>query len=750
MFKVGEYHKQRLINLIIPLGMMTLFVLYQSWPIFTEPQFYSDDQRSNWLLALRQYDPSFLSHDYVFGNPLFQGHYIPVYLFMLHTLIRWLGGIDNAMIFLHSVMLLGYLITMFILLRYITNSNLVSALIAIASALSRNSIAQEIWAATDMRAVMPRTAFLVTTPLLCLLLFRWLPSKTWWRIPLLGFFIGLATNFHPPSGLFFLQITLTLLLLFSSTKTHPSFPNFTFQPSFSNSNLGTRVGTIFTKIALTCFGFIVGGLPTVWAVFRGILQSRQLTPSGTFQEFAAVFHWRMRTEFPFPPEQLNFVGQALTEKQQSALVILYLISIGTWLAVALWFNYRGLMKLKHRSNTLNWMLLCLLVLNIPLAYLTSTFLALDLILVAIAYWISKLIRRDYDLIDIWALTILVCAGAYSFIFSALLGWFWETFELWSLTSFFGEQARMSRFIYLPLYIFLARWFHLLLLKSRDKILAVTIVAGLLAGLTVRHWHFLDPWGPAEWGMAFCLIILAITGTWLRSSQKASLAASTYALVASLAATTYLWLYIVGVNLPWLGYLTVATALLAGLTRVGQHYPLLRWVGIVSTAGVLMFGLFFGPSLSKSDDPNFKASLRTQAMKALGLYDYGIPSDWPDSIAFYDWAKHNTAPDALFYFNDRQYEFRAFATRAVTHSWKDVGGGYYTPPLAIEYHRRFQKLEAAYQDPAQLLACAEMYGSDYIVAKDGQPLLELPIAYTNELYLVYAMDGSIKGDPALCQ
>ena len=217
MFNPEQLKKQRFLEWLIPISMMVFFVLYQSWPIFTEPQFYSDDQRSNWLLALRQQDPSFLSHDYVFGNPLFQGHYIPVYLFLLHNLIRFSGGFDQAMIFLHSIMLPAYLLSMFILLRYITGNKWLAALIAIASALARGAIAQEIWAATDMRAVMPRTAFLVTVPVLCLLLFRWLPAKEWWRIPLMGVLIGLATNFHPPSGLFFLQIALTLFFVFSQT-----------------------------------------------------------------------------------------------------------------------------------------------------------------------------------------------------------------------------------------------------------------------------------------------------------------------------------------------------------------------------------------------------------------------------------------------------------------------------------------------------------------------------------------------------
>ena len=251
-------------------------------------------------------------------------------------------------------------------------------------------------------------------------------------------------------------------------------------------------------------------------------------------------------------------------------------------------------------------------------------------------------------------------------------------------------------------------------------------------------------------MGLCLLLLAGGGVWHLTTKTPSVVAATVAVVLTFGATAYLWLYIIGVNLPLLLYLAVGCGLVCGATRMGWSNLVWRGLGLAVTASVILFGVLFGPTLSAADDPNFKAPLRTQAVKALGLYEYGTPSEWPDSIAFYEWAKNNTDAEALFYFNDRQYEFRAFAVRAVTHSWKDVGGGYYTPPLAIEYYRRFQQLDTAYEDPARLLACAEAYQADYIVAKDGQPSLNLPIAYANELYLVYAMDGSMPGDPTLCQ
>ncbi|MCL4302811.1 MAG: hypothetical protein KJ077_44395 [Anaerolineae bacterium] len=730
---------------VVPIGLLTLFVLYQSWPIFTEPQFYSDDQRSNWLLAIRQADPTFLQHDYAFGNPLFQGHYIPLYLLLLRGLLQLAGSVDGAMILLHSLMLPGYLIGMFVLLRYVTGNNLVAAFVAIVSALLRGSIAQEFWAATDMRAVMPRTAFLIAAPWLFLLLFRWLPGALAQSQPAglprndftaglsspaldmrrflgLGLLAGLAANLHPPSGLFSIQIILTLIIVFSAS-------------AVSRQTLSRLFGV--------GVGAVIGGLPTLWAVLAGIVKSRQLTPAGTFQEFADILHWRMRTEFPFPPEQMNLAGISLESSQQSLIAILYLLGMGVWLAAAIGLRRQG--RLRAGGRPLNWLLIGLVALNLPLVYLVSAFSALDLILVAAAYWASRLARRDDDALDRQLLAVLVCAAAYSFVASAVLGWFWQTFELWSLTSFFGEQARMSRFIYLPLYIFLARWLYRLWQQRQERATTIAIIAGLVGGLVVRHWHFLDAWGPAEWGMGFSLIALAVAGVWLFAAPPQPVGAKVI-LGISVSATAYLWLYIAGlVVFPGLWVLALLSGGLTVIVKTVWPYPAWRYLAGAAWLAVILFGLFGGPLLlTPADAP---APLHTQAVKTLGLYDYGLPSDRPDSLALYAWARTQTEPKALFYFNDRQYEFRFLAQRAVTHSWKDVGGGYYTPPLAIEYYRRFQKLEAAYENPDQLLACAQAYGVDYIITKPEQNSLDLPVAYANELYRVYAVDKARPARPS---
>ena len=191
---------------------------------------------------------------------------------------------------------------------------------------------------------------------------------------------------------------------------------------------------------------------------------------------------------------MNFVGTVLGPEWQNRLAILYLVLMSLWLVLALWFLSRDRLWLEERGPSQTWMLIAVLSINIPLAYLVTTFLALDLVLIAVAYWCVPLINRDYDSIDVWSLAILVCAGAYSFVLSGVLGWIWEAFEIWSLTSFYGEQGRLSRFVYLPLFIFLARWLHLLWTSKREKLLSATIISGVIAGLVVRHWHFLDPWG----------------------------------------------------------------------------------------------------------------------------------------------------------------------------------------------------------------------------------------------------------------
>jgi hypothetical protein len=693
-------------KIITPLLIALIFIIYQSWPLFVEGPDYNDDQNNIYLLATRRGAPTFLAEDYAYGNSDFLRFYTPLYLDTVHYLMIGLGSYDAAMVALHSLMLPIYLLTMFILLHYLSGDIWVALIVTLFSALARPAMASELWGAAGMRLVYPRTAFLAIAPFLFWLTFRWLSRPEWQRVALLGLLGGLSANLHPPSGMFFIQIFTTLILTFGCA-------------SFAEA---------IWKIGLIALTSILGGLPTFIPLLQNLRRPIGDQETPPFDRFAAVVHERLLSIMPLPADQVMLPGGPLTYEQQFGLAIAGMI-LGVGLVfVALWQKSRRQLR---RRPLIAWLLL----ITLPLAYLVTIFSALDLILVTLAYWVVRLVRQDEDQLDLYALGILSCAAIYSYVGSAMIGQFWETFEVWPLTAFYSEQPRMSRFVYLPLFIFMARWMVLLLYQNRNRIIGVLITTGLIAGMIVRHWHFRDPWGMAEWGMAASLLLLALAGIW--SCLEWHWPSWTESIIFGIiiAAVLYLWLYILGV--PYLYILVSLTVLAGGLLYYFQILSLSQWQWGAALIVIIATGWLFahGKVALYNERP-----LRVQAYKTLNLYQYPGPDQRDlDAQAMRNWIKANTPPYSVFYYNDRQLEFRAQTHRAVTHSWKDLGGAYYTPVLLIEYYDRFKKLEAAYESPQRLLTCARAYRADYIVAQPQQPDLPLPLVYSNDSYRVYAVE-----------
>jgi hypothetical protein len=516
--------------------------------------------------------------------------------------------------------------------------------------------------------------------------------------------------------LFFVQILVTLTLVFSCS-------------SWLEASW---------KIPLIGLSSLLGALPTFGPMVQSLLHSAAAPQFPPFDRVDFVIHERSISIFPFPADQMMLPWGAISQSRQMNLAIAGLILILGWVAIAYWQRHRS-------GSARQWLIAALLLISLPFTYLVTIFSALDLILATAAYWLVRLIRRDEDQLDLYALAILVCATFYAFCGSALLGWLWRTFELWSLTSFYSEQARMARFVYLPLFLFMGRWLVFLLYRSQHRVLGAIVTAGLVAGLVVRHWHFRDAWGAAEWGMGASLLLLAAAGIyscfagnwpdWLRPIGCG----------LGIGATAYLWVYILG--WPYPGLAAAVVGGIGALIYSSQRLSLGQWQLAAGLAVIIALGWLFaqGKVVIYNDRP-----LRVQAYKALGLYQYPSPDqEERDAQAMYDWIKLNTPHQALFYYNDRQLEFRTQAQRAVTHSWKDLGGAYYTPLLLVDYYDRFEKLESAYQSPVTLLACALAYQADYVVTQTDQPDLPLPSVYQNVTYKVYAVEQTTDIDRAAC-
>jgi hypothetical protein len=507
---------------------------------------------------------------------------------------------------------------------------------------------------------------------------------------------------------------------------------------------------------------ILGALPTFFPLLQNLGYSNSDQEIPPFDRFALIVHERLLSILPLPPDQVMLPNGPLSYEWQIGLVLAGLVLGLIWVGLATWQKWRP-----GRYQRL--LIIGLLVISLPLAYLVTIFSALDLVLATLAYWIIRLVRQDEDRVDRYALGVLACTAIYAYVGSTVLGWFWQTLEVWSLTSFYGEQPRMSRFVYLPFFIFLARWVVLLLQQSRNRIIGVVVTIGLVAGLIVRHWHFRDPWGSAEWGMGASLLALTLAGIWsclgwraivqndvsVYGSEQArdlrhldgrdTVWSDVGVLGISIAAAIYAWLYILGV--PQSGWVAAATALGGCLVYFYRKLSLKQWQLIGGLVITMALGWLFaqGKVEMYNEQP-----LRIQAHKALGLYQYQPPDQKAqDALAMYDWVQANTLPQARFYYNDRQLEFRSHTHRAVTHSWKDLGGAYYTPLLLIEYYERFGRLEGAWETPEKLIACAEAYQADYIVSLSDQPDLPLSLVYKNESYKVYSVEAAPHRDQAIC-
>ena len=175
---------------------------------------------------------------------------------------------------------------------------------------------------------------------------------------------------------------------------------------------------------------------------------------------------------------------------------------------------------------------------------------------------------------------------------------------------------------------------------------------------------------------------------------------------------------------------------AGLYLIGRYWQLDPTARLAATAGgalalLLLWGL---------------GSQMTNAWYNRPVYDLAhqllpLPTTdeqrHQDTLALYAWARTESAVDALFYYNS--LDFRYGAQRSITHAWKDLGLAYYGRVNLVPYARRIVDFDAGYRDPDVMLALAKAENVDYIIL---EPIvgfsLELPIAYRNASYTVYAL------------
>jgi hypothetical protein len=387
------------------------------------------DQANIGTMVARHADPSLYARDYVFHDTRLFRFYTPAYLASIGTLVRWTGSFDAALATLAPVVLALYLIGSFLLLHEITRRSLPAAIISVVSAFPKATIAATFWGVAGADVVMPRTLFTMAIPWLVLSWFLWSEERTWWKLPLVSFCVGLAANFHPVSGFVLLQILLVVLCV--------------------GEGMGLRA---LARAALCGASAVLGVWPTLSNFVRNSVLAQQASAEGPipFRVVYMVLHERLGTLFPVHPQFLTLGPISLGPAEQMTVVALYLGAMLLIGVASLRARAAGAPRLRRRT-----LFTLLFSVQLPLAFLLTRFEEPGLIgVVALSAFLSR--HRDPDVWDWRFLGWMIAVISLGYVALPFLDLAWRRFEWWSLTSVVGEQLRISGLIYLPLYAFAAR------------------------------------------------------------------------------------------------------------------------------------------------------------------------------------------------------------------------------------------------------------------------------------------------------
>ncbi|MCA9985879.1 MAG: hypothetical protein KDE59_16350, partial [Anaerolineales bacterium] len=613
-----------------------------------------------------------------------------------------------------------------------SRSWLATLLIPLISAEWKEAIGATFWGVAGIRSVMPRTLFLMLFPWLFWLFWRWRRDSRWWPLPLVLLLTGAAANLHPVSGFLAVQIFLLMALIAQPLN-------------------GRRLG----QLLLAAGAAILGVLPTLSTFISATGLTGATTVTDSFTVFARVVRFRFGTVYPFDD---TLIHQFLTPAWQDLL--LWALPLGLLALGALYLaGQRGWLRPVTPYRFFAAVQLLLLPLYLLLTDADAPFLLLYTLLytslmVTVRFWPERFsfqtgerspqpdglanptgwpTRRvgdptgpppvgsgtpqpptavDWQLL--W-LAIIICL--VSFEASGLLAWLWEHFELWGLTAIVGEQIRGARFIYLPLYLWLARQ-----LAFWEQTWANTPARRfwLIALLSLLLWRH-------PWLAGLLLLGAAYAWLWHRPANLGRIVLETVLVALGLT----LFVAPLDLNLAPLHLLWPT-----GLYLIGRHLQLEPTTRLAATvAGSLGLLLLWGLG-SQVPDAWYNRPVYNLAYQLLPLPTPDTQLR-QDTQALYDWARTETPVTALFYVNS--LDFRYGAQRSITHAWKDLGLAYYGRVNLVPYARRIVDFEAGYRDPELMLALAEAEDVDYIVVDTLIDFsLELPIAYRNASYTVYVV------------
>jgi hypothetical protein len=680
--------------------VLVLFTIYQTYLGFMHPVLGSD-QHALGIIVTKNLHPNLFAQDYAFKDSYYFRFYTPFYLRLSEWLTSYTNDFTQAILILMPFIMLAYLAGMYVLLFYISGRAWIALAVTLLSSLVWPTLGGDIWGVAELRVIIPRTLFLVLLPWLFRLMLHWLKSGQWWQWALLAFGVGLGTNLHPVSGMVFAELLLSLIVLFKGLN---------------------RKG--LAALLVSVGAILVGAWPTMTNFFQ---ETGSEYGEISFASFYQILGEQVSGVFLSEWNNIVLFGYQVGVMERVTLAWIYCGVMVIW---CLFFLAKRLDRLHFLDDDALYLLL--LLIQGPVVFYLTMFQTAMPIIITLLYWLVKSKKSEPDRIDLFCLAFLTLACVYAFLGSFFLSLVWVKFEVWRLTPLVMQQIRLSRFIYLPLFIFVARFIQLFVyhpLPSRRRIaemLAViglihfapgrfglpwAVLAGLLLVVELYGQEYLKKWWWSQliFGIAVrTLIVRIILFIFLQTSQQWSLALS----VAISYSLFNLWQGRRNYDWPTIGIrLGLASLPLVALLILGSPSLRVSWATeLVAKPGALWAKV--SPSLLSQ-----------------------VSSERRDELELYDWARTKTDIASLFYYDS--LEFRFLAQRSLSHSLKDIGMGSYQGASLVEFNERYRQLQVAYEDATLLLRYARQYNVDFIVTTRQQGIeLSLPVVFENATFLVY--------------
>jgi hypothetical protein len=321
----------------------------------------NSDQLYYKIFTAKTQNPELYQNDPVYGDTGNFQFYTPVFLQLIAPFFKTFGFLKTLLIW-QPVLAFGYLSTCFVLLYRFSGRFETSLFVALLSGQAIPVFPVDQWGVYAIGHVMPRTVFLVFSPLL---FYAWLTWQNQFK-KLLGLFLllGILTNLHPVSG-----ITLALPMLLTQV----------FYHRFSQDTL--------KQVFLCGVTWLIPVLPFAFNYFGNTNEAFQGTPDN----IALLL------------EALAYRMPSVTPRVFEVYGSLLLIPLGWWL-ITLWASLEIRQKLWPLPELFSLSILCILLGCYMINYMiivpsgrlpslidlvrTSKFLMLPL-LVLLAQWLAS-------------------------------------------------------------------------------------------------------------------------------------------------------------------------------------------------------------------------------------------------------------------------------------------------------------------------------------------------------------------------